>query len=138
MCALEFTEVLIKPRLWMLTGELFYTHWTTQSLFIVHVINPCFLRCTLPLQRLNLFQLQNILIYVSDHKIYGKSFLGVLFSLSFINFRLQLGETNIKFVFWYILGQLHFSLILHKMCNRMCNFCSRNIIYNIITMLKEN
>ena len=103
----------------------------------IHCSRYCFLRCTLPLQRLNLFQLQNILIYLSDHKIYGKSILGLLFSLSFINFSLQLRETNIKFVFWYILGQLHFSLILHKMCNRMCNFCSRNIIY-YITMLKEN
>ena len=123
----------------MLTKELFYTHWTTRNLFIVHVINPCFLRCTLPLQRLNLFQLQNILIYLSDHKIYGKSFIGVLFSLSLINFSLQLRETNIKICFLvYILGQLHFSPILHKMCNRMCNFCSRNIIYNIIIILKEN
>ena len=98
-CVTGFTEVLIKARLWILTGELFYTNRTTQNLFIIHVINSCFLRCTLPLQRLTLFQLQNILIYLPDHKIYGKLFLAGLFSISSINFSLQLREMNIKICF---------------------------------------
>lgn len=114
-CVTRFTEVLIKARLWILTGELFYTNRTTHN-FIIHAINVCFLRGTLPLQRWTLLQLQNIWIYLPDHKIYGKPFLAALFSISSINFSLQLREMNIKIcVLVYNMGSF-ISLLFYIKC----------------------